>query len=54
MFFYGFIAGVCAGMFTAKRRKGNFLDMLQYGAGFGIAFGLLAMVLGIIWVRAGF
>lgn len=54
MFFYGFLIGAAVGMFNAKRRKGNFLDLLQWGAGFGFAFGLVAMVAGILWARTGF
>jgi hypothetical protein len=53
MFFYGFLVGVVTGMFTAWRRKGNYLDMLQYGAGFGIAFGIVTMIIGVLWARAG-
>jgi hypothetical protein len=53
MFFYGFILGVALGGFNAVRRKGNFLDILQYMAGYGIAFGLLALFIGIFWARMG-
>jgi len=53
MFFYGFILGGALGGFNAMRRKGNLLDIMQYIAGFGIAFGLLFMFASIIWVRMG-
>lgn len=29
--------GIALGVFAAKRRNGNRLDMLQYAAGYGIA-----------------
>lgn len=37
------IAGAVFGTFSARRRGGNRLDMLQYGAVFAIVFGLLGM-----------
>ena len=39
----GFLGGGAYGAWLARKRKGNRLDMLQYGAGFGIALGLLGM-----------
>ena len=45
------IAGLCGiaiGATTALRRGGKRLDALQYGAGFGIAFLLLGMLVTII------
>lgn len=53
MFFYGFILGCAWGGFQAARRKGNLLDILQYMAGYGIAFGLVALFAGILWARMG-
>ena len=53
MFFYGFILGAALGGFTAMRRKGNLLDIMQYIAGYGIAFGILATFAGILWIRMG-
>jgi len=44
-------AGAVIGALTAKRRKGNGLDMLQYGAGYGLAFAALGMVLTVIIER---
>ena len=54
MAFYGFILGCAIGGFQAVRRKGNFLDILQYMAGYGIAFALLGLFAGIFWARSGF
>lgn len=46
------VFGAVTGVLTAKRRKGNVLDMLQYGAGFAIAFAILGIFLVILlqWV----
>lgn len=46
-----FIAGFAFGWFRAGRRGGNRLDKLQYGAGHGIAFSLLAFAVVIIAAR---
>ena len=51
MLFIGFVLGAALGAFTAWRRKGNWLDMLQYAAGFGIASGLLFFVSSLIYLR---
>ena len=37
--------GAALGAMTAKRRKGNRLDMAQYAAGYGIAFMILGLFL---------
>lgn len=42
------IAGAIFGTQTARKRDGNRLDMLQYGAVYGIIFGLLGMFLTLI------
>jgi len=42
------IAGAILGALTARKRKGNRLDMLQYGAVYAIMFGLLGMALTLI------
>lgn len=34
------IAGIVVGALSARRKNGNRLDMLQYGAVYAIAFGL--------------
>ena len=52
MFFYGFIVGAAWGGFNAVRRKGNLLDIMQYIAGYGIAFGLVSMFATIVYLRA--
>ncbi|MDD9921012.1 MAG: apolipoprotein acyltransferase [Boseongicola sp.] len=45
------IVGAALGARTAHRRKGTRLDMLQYAAGYGIAFGLIGLFVGIIIAR---
>ena len=40
----GALLGAIIGAMTARRRKGNTLDMLQYGAGYGLAFSVLGMI----------
>lgn len=47
----GLVLGIFTGAFTAKRRGGKGLDMLQYAAGFGIAFMLLGVFVTIILER---
>ena len=42
------VVGVIIGVLTARKRKGNGLDQAQYGAGFGIAFAILGLVVAII------
>ena len=43
----GLILGAVIGALTAKRRGGKMLDILQYAAGYGIAFTLLGLFLTI-------
>lgn len=43
--------GILLGISTARKRKGNRLDMAQYAAGFGIAFALLGILVTIIIER---
>lgn len=43
--------GFAWGFFVAWRRGGKVLDRLQYGAGFGIAFGLVGVLLEIALAR---
>ena len=45
------VIGAVLGALTAKRRKGNRLDMAQYAAGFGIAFMILGLFLTILLGR---
>jgi hypothetical protein len=47
----GVIIGVLWGALLARRRKGRGFDIAQYAVGFGIAFGLLGMVLTVILER---
>jgi hypothetical protein len=47
----GLVLGVLIGASTAKRRGGRGLDMLQYGAGYGIAFTLIGVFVTIILER---
>lgn len=47
----GLLGGAGWGAFTAKRRKGNRLDVLQYAAGYGIAFTLLGLAVTILIER---
>lgn len=44
----GVIGGALWGVLLARKRGGRLADRLQYGAGFGIAFGLLGMAVTII------
>ena len=39
----GFILGAAIGALTAQRRGGKMLDILQYAAGYAIAFTLLGL-----------
>jgi hypothetical protein len=48
----GLVIGVLIGTMTAKRRGGQTLDILQYGAGYGIAFCLVGVFLTIILERS--
>jgi hypothetical protein len=45
------VFGVLLGILTARRNRGNRKDMAQYAAGFGIAFGLLGMIVAIVVER---
>lgn len=45
------LTGAAWGAFLARKRGGNRLDMLQYAAGFGIAFALVAALSGIALAR---
>ena len=48
-----FIIGALFGSLKAKRRNGNKFDIFHYGATYGIAFVLLALVLTILFQRLG-
>jgi len=45
------VIGIALGAATAGRRGGKLPDLLQYGAGYGIAFSLLGVVVTIIVQR---
>ena len=47
----GIVAGAIWGGYLARRRKGNRLDILQYAASSGIAFGLLTFLVSVILLR---
>lgn len=47
----GLLSGVLTGALTAKRRGGKPLDMMQYAAGYGIAFMLVGVFITIILER---
>jgi hypothetical protein len=47
----GLVLGAIFGAATAAKGGGKRLDMLQYAAGYGIAFGLLGVVLTIVIER---
>jgi cytochrome c biogenesis protein CcdA len=42
------VCGAFLGAITAKNREGTGLDMAQYAAGYGIAFGLLGLFLSLL------
>jgi hypothetical protein len=43
-----FVCGAVVGALTAKKREGSGLDMAQYAAGYGIAFGVAALFVTIL------
>jgi len=49
----GFFLGIAVGANTARKRGGNWLDMVQYGLVFGLIFGLLAIIGSVVAVRMG-
>ena len=46
------LLGAIIGGLTAKRRKGNRLDIAQYAAGYALAFAAMGMVATVILDRA--
>ncbi|WP_050523469.1 hypothetical protein [Pseudorhodobacter wandonensis] len=48
----GMLLGAIVGAGLARKRGGKALDMLQYGAGFAIAFTLLGLFVTIIIERS--
>jgi len=45
------IVGAILGALLARKRRGNRLDMIQYAAGFAIAFALLGLFASIFLAR---
>lgn len=43
--FAAVLCGAAIGALTARRRKGTGLDMAQYAAGYGIAYGVAGLFL---------
>ena len=41
------LIGIVIGVLTARRRKGTGLDLAHYGAGYGIAFAILGLVVAL-------
>lgn len=48
----GLILGAIIGGLTARRRKGNRLDIAQYAAGYGLAFALVGLIITVMIDRA--
>jgi hypothetical protein len=46
--FAAILCGAVIGALTARKREGTGLDMAQYAAGFGIAFGVAALFVTIL------
>lgn len=44
----GFVLGAAYGARKARKAGGKRLDLMQYGAGFGIAFALLGLFLTLV------
>lgn len=48
----GAVLGAATGGLIAKKRGGSLADMLQYGAGYGIAFALVGLVATVLIERS--
>jgi len=48
----GIFIGAAFGAITARKRGGDRADMAQYGAGYGIALGLVGLIVTVIIHRA--
>ena len=49
----GILIGAAFGAWRARRRRGNRLDMAQWGAVYAIIFGLVGLILSILLGRLG-
>lgn len=47
----GFVLGALLGAYNARRQGGKPADIAQYAVGYGIAFGLLGMLVTVILAR---
>ena len=47
----GLVLGILLGIRAAKKRSGNRLDLVQYGAAYGMAFALLGVILALVVER---
>lgn len=47
----GLLLGAVIGALKARKLGGKPLDMVQYGAAHAIAFGLVAVLITLIWLR---
>ncbi len=47
-----FVLGAAWGAWVARRRGGNWLDMLQYGAVWGVILGLIAIFASVWLMRS--
>lgn len=52
--FAGLLIGAVVGAVTARKRGGATLDMIQYAAGFAIAFALVGLLATVFLDRAVF
>jgi len=48
IFFAGLLVGAIWGAIVARKRGGNRLDQAQYAAGFGLAFGIIGLLVTVI------
>ncbi len=49
----GGLGGVAWGLWLAKKRGGNRMDLAQYAAGYGILWAILGLIASIILVSLG-
>ena len=48
----GLVIGAALGVFRARRRKGNRFDMAQWGAVYGLIFGLIGLFV-LVFIERG-